>query len=310
MKILSPLLKFPLFWVITIIISAFGYQQEYRTKIETPTFGLEYELNGKVKSVDVHFYKVEEKFGELVKGKRENFRYKYYINEKGNLTRKEVYDSNNNLYGVTVYSYKTGLLEHFKYLDSDGAIDDITQYKYDKKGNRIRSDHFGSENNLKWFYNMSYNDAGYLIEKNRYEPNGQLHSKDKYLYDNNGNMTEHSSYHSNGHLKYKYIYEYDKNGNETKITRYNSKKEIEMNEVYLYDPKSNLLNEMHKYNAEGKKSYSSLYLYNDEKDITKIESLLDEKFQYRYDQRKNWIEKISFLDGFPETLTERIIEYY
>jgi hypothetical protein len=288
----------------------YSCQQSYETKIETPTSGLEYKLNGKVKSVDVYYYQVEEKFGELVKGERRSWRFKYHINEKGNLTKKETFDANDNLYGVTLYNYNSEYLISYKDLDRYGNTDYKINLEYDNAGNKIKSNHYDSENILKSFYKMSYDSFGKLIEEDRYEPDGQLLWKDKYIYDSNGNMTEHSSYHSNGDLKYKYLYEYDNKGNKTSIIRFNTKKEIELKEVYLYDKKNNLLKEMINYNSDGKISYSNIYFYNDKNDVIKIESVMDDKFEYKYDKQNNWIEKVNILGDFPETLTERIIEYY
>lgn len=306
MKTASSLLKSSLFWILTLVI--YSCQKSYETKIETPTYGIEYKLNGKVKTLDVYYYEVKEKFGEFMKGDRKNWRQKYHIDKSGNLTKKETFD-NDKLHSVTQYNYQSENLISYKDFDKYGNVDNSTNLEYDDDGNKIKSNHYDAENVLKSFFVMSYDRFGNLIEENRFEPDGQLLWKDIYNYDSNGNMVEHSSYNSNGDLKYKYVYEYDSDGNETSLIKFNTNKEIEFKEAYSYI-NNNLLKEMIKYNSEGKISYSNKYFYNDKNDVIKIESVLDDKFDYKYDEQNNWIEKVNILGDFPETITERIIEYY
>jgi hypothetical protein len=94
----------------------------------------------------------------------------------------------------------------------------------------------------------------------------------------------------NGILKSKYTYKYDEKGNNIEGNWYDSDGSLEYKYTFEHDDKGNEI-EMKDYNSDGSLDYK-------------------QTFDYEYDKSDNWIKKVSFNNGKPETVKERLIEYY
>ena len=65
------------------------------------------------------------------------------------------------------------------------------------------------------------------------------------------------------------------------------------------------------FNEKGEKIDQARYRYNRYNDMVKKKS--DDtvlKYRYKYDDNKNWIEKITISENKPLMISERTIEYY
>jgi hypothetical protein len=151
-------------------------------------------LYGDVESVVVTTYKLEEKFGEVVRGDIESSE-KYYFNKAGDMIEWAGYNSDGSLRGKDVYKYDTsGNMIEWALYDSDGSLDEKHTFKYDTSGNMIE-----------WAW---------------YNSGGSLDNKHTYKYDSSGNQIETAYYGSDGSLRYKIIYKYDASGNIIEETTY------------------------------------------------------------------------------------------
>ena len=127
-------------------------------------------LYGDVESVVMTEYKLEQKFGEIVRGDIES-RNKYYFNEAGNVVESA----------------------HYNF---DGSLNSKMVYKYDSAGNPIESASYESNGSLdnKWVH--KYDSAGNMVEETSYDPDGSLRYKSIYKYDSSGNIIEETKYSS------------------------------------------------------------------------------------------------------------------
>ena len=101
-------------------------------------------LYGDVESVVVAEYKLEEKFGEVVRGDIVDCA-KYYFNKAGDVIERDKYNSYGSLRGKDVYKYDTSgnMIEEAGY-NYDGSLDEKLIYKYDASGNVIeKSKYYG-----------------------------------------------------------------------------------------------------------------------------------------------------------------------
>ena len=123
-------------------------------------------LKRRVSSVEVSFYPVVVKFGEVVK---EVLRYRE----------------------TTKYDEQGNKTEHNRY-HSEVDTDYRLTYKYDEQGNEIEHNRYNSEGSLDYRQTYKYDEQGNEIEDNRYHSNGSLdyRKRYKYEYDNMGNWVK------------------------------------------------------------------------------------------------------------------------
>ena len=135
-----------------------------------------------------------------------------------------------------------------------------------------------------------YDTKGNLIEDNSYYSDSSLNCKWTYKYDDKDNRIEANGYSANGSFNEKYINKYDDKDNRIEAIWYKSDGKLEFKYIMKYDYKSNLI-EKNGYNADGSLEYKRI-------------------FKYEFDEKGNWIKKISFKNQIPENIKEREYEYY
>ena len=170
-------------------------------------------LYGDVESVVETMYKLEEKFGEVVRGDILGC-YKYYFNDAGDV------------------------IEDARY-NSYGSLSSKSIYKYDSSGNMIESAWYDSDGSLFYKYIYKYDSSGNMIEEASYESDGSLGGKAIYKYDSSGNKIEGAWYRSDGLLFHKYIYKYDSSGNRIEEAWYDSDGSLFWKFIYKYDSSGN-----------------------------------------------------------------------
>lgn len=188
-------------------------------------------------------------------------------------------------------------------------------YLFNEKGNKTESIvYFMGKIPTKMIYKNDYN--GNTIESNTYEADGSFSGKSIYKYDITGNIIMVNLYESDGSLKNKWIYKYDDKGNEIEGDFYKSDGSLDKKTIYKYDGKGNEI-ERAFYKSDGSLSSKSLQKYDYkgfeiERGWYKSDGSFDEKYTYNYtfDVTDNWIKKIELKNTFPQSITEREIEYY
>jgi hypothetical protein len=166
-------------------------------------------------------------------------------------------------------------------------------------------------------YRYHRNRLGKVIETNTYLPNGKLIEKTTFLLDAKGNISERKNYNADGSLKLKEIIKTNENGTKEEFS-YKIKNDslyLETTTLIKYDIKGNEIERSNFHGDTKKINDKWKYRYNDTGDIIEIEfesSFLNFKqnFEYKYDQRGNWIEKVEYKGFVPKEITIRQIKYF
>lgn len=181
---------------------------------------------------------------------------------------------------------KEGKKVEEQFYKPNGKPDVKHTHKYDGKGDLVRieaewADFVGLFTGLNIY---TYDNKGNLIEEETYDS-----EKFVYKYDEKGNLVERSQLFDEDKRE-KTLYKYDDEGNKIEAYIYNSDEVLQFKSTYMYDKKGNLVEEIRDHDSEG---YT-----------------LEIEYKYEYDSYGNWIRKILTYDDYPESITEREIEYY
>ena len=91
-------------------------------------------------------------------------------------------------------------------------------------------------------------------------------------------------------MSLKYTYKYGDNGNQIEQNLFNPDGSLSLKHTYKYDDNGNQT-ESNDYNSDGNLSLKYIY-------------------KYEYDKAGNWIKKTSIRNNKPDSITERVIEYF
>lgn len=246
-------------------------------------------LKGDVKSVVQTDYEAIGKFGKTEKG-MEQSRIKTVYDREGNITELDV-----SMYGEPFYS---------------------VLFERDGNGRRTGGKKYGRDRLLEQVFAINYDDSGNPIEQVFYDPDGSMAYKTLMKYDKNGYVVEQSDYDRNGDLEYMQIYVNDGKGNRTEQKQYNPDGTLDQRHVFSYDNKGNLAG-VKSYDAAG--NLFDTYTYKTDKNGNRTEMSFEldgERYYYGYeyelDGKGNYIKSVErdMESNMPETITERVIEYY
>jgi len=249
-------------------------------------------IKGKVKSITKLTYTAIRKNNEIVKGKLQ-YKEITLFNPYGYIIERSSFEGDGTLRGRDVYTYD----DQYRKISESGyntdGLWDKTLFEYD------------SIHNLK----------GLTIQKR----DGTVDEKRTAHYDAKGNMTDVSVYLASGKLYGKILYKYDENGMMIEQGQYNPDGSLvgKTRETYSYDSLKNLT-DIKYYNSDGSMDGYYRYHYNEHSDLIEQSGYTSEGhrycyevYKYEYDQAtKNWIKKIRFSHDEPNTVEERIFEYY
>lgn len=179
---------------------------------------------------------------------------------------------------------KEGKKVEEEFYKPDGKLNVKHTHKYDEKGNLAAieaewADFAGLFTGLNIY---TYDDKGNLIGEETYDS-----EKFIYTYDDKGNMVERSQLFDDDKRE-RTLYKYDEEGNRVGAYVYDSDQVLQFEATYEYDKKGNLVKEIRNHGH-----YT-----------------LEIEYQYEYDSYGNWVRKIYKFDNYPESVTEREIEYY
>lgn len=287
-------------------------------------------LKSRVKSYTQFAYKALLDSGEIKKGDRIH-RYmsdnRTIFNKNGGTIEKEFYSPDDDLNHRYENKYKNDNLigTHSYY---SGKLVKKTSYKYDQKNNITETKMYNPKQELLFRYTYQYNNAGNKIKNYWYDQEGNLLEHETFSYNKKGELLEIRKYEKK-YLKQKGVYHY-KNGFKYETTNFFKKdgsvkkKNVSVynsinkkTEIYSYQPKDVLTNvNIYKYNGNGeiieRKSHSSdgMIGYNTEESRQQIEFENVYTFEYKYDEKGNWIKVIQYKNYIPIKIIERQFEYY
>ncbi len=167
---------------------------------------------------------------------------------------------------------------------------------------------------------FNYDSHGNLLSKKIYQADFfqdtlALKSKENNTYDSTGNLIykEETEIKANNLYSTFSTYAYNEIGKLHTIKVTYSNRSTESITIYTYE-NGYLVSEISKQTFEKKrqiKSYKKENHYDRYGNITKyVDLTISRNYTYKYDSKGNWIEKITFQEGFPLSKTVRIITYF
>ena len=256
-------------------------------------------LKGNVKSVfDISFEAVE-KFGKITKG-------------------AEITYSNHDIYKRerTVYNDKGNKIEKDSHNNSQGSLTHKDTFEYDDKGNQIEWRSYVSDGSLQSKVTYRYDDKGNIIENRTINSDGNLNDGWTYEYDDKGNHIKSRHYYDSflNNLD-NFTYEHDDKGNVIEFKKYNKDGELNYKQKNRWNDKGNLI-EYSKYDKDGKLTFRRTIQHDkgniiERKDYDKKNKLKDKtNYEYKFDDKENWIQKIIFKNDKVTHIVERDIDYF
>lgn len=255
----------------------------------TPTDWQLANLKGKVKTIRTIPYSVQIKEDKVVKApiangsefdKMPNLNnYQKDFNPQGYLTQEILYQNDDKFYNRTEYYYTPN--------------DKLFETRY---------------NSDKTYY--AYNPDGYLVKVATYSPGGFL----KYHHTNEvnpeGKVLKREIYQSNQLINI-ITYTYNKKGNPTQIRTENSSGELVSTEETKYNKHQRPVR-IKISDEKNKSPYVITQKYNAQGDCIwfQVAGKQLSTYQYIYDDQGNWISMTTFVDGKPEQIIERTLQYY
>lgn len=315
--------------------SGFVYLSNYRFSTIEADKLLE-SLKGDIKSIREIEYEVEDGAREKVRDYLQNslkkfdrdkrlaeiifyyhnssiiFKSVYQYDNKGNSFIEENYEDKSNLADETVYEYdKKGRLIKF-YTKNAPMSENVLIY--DKKNNQIDMLAQGvGEERLITKYVFKYDKKGRLINQSAYLFEGNLVESSKLKTDGSEEEMLKSRYNYKGLPTAKLDYQYNKNGDLIAL-EYRNYYGIKISISIQYDPKKNWKKEVtYTIDEQGNKEQTSsvVYVYNKTeipKEVSENSTLIT--YNYQYDFKGNWIERVEYVDGEVYKVAKREIEYY
>jgi len=294
-------------------------------------------LEGSVKSVYEVKHLATKKFGEVVKKvERDDEPWEsanqIKFNTDGNKIEEIWYRSNRSIsYRDTFIYNSNGKLSEVNNFRDNDSLSSSRVISYNEQGSISEIIYYDSDNSIYESYEYVYDENNLKIEMNIFSGDKELIEKTKYTYYNNNNLHEAYVYNADGSLYEKIVHHYNDDAEFTKLEIYNSENELYYTHNVKYDDNSNVLETVTNQEMSARVSEDNRYLILDSYTITRRESFeynnsgfvkkiekyrSDEKSEtfethkFTYDQNNNWIRKIEYLDGNPEYLVIRSIEYY
>lgn len=315
--------------LIATAILQFGCNKQTQTDLSN------YGYKGKVESVKIETFDVQEKFGEISIIGYQMFgeNKKYIFSVDGNLTEETKFESNGSISWKKVYSLdkqnkksawdmynNNGNLEAKSISDLDESFNDVKTVRYNAHGNPIVTftHEYDHKNRLisavtlmpdadtKSVINYIYNSQDQLIEQNHFKD--EIYEMGyKYIYDNNGNLIEEIFYGSNEQKT--------KEEGDTTFKEYNDKNQllvsfkkypdgnIKLKESFIYDA-TNILIESIWYNNQWRDDVEFEWF------TEKSKPAKSTHHYYKYDEIGNKIEDLSYVDNKPVNVIKYTFQYY
>ena len=253
------------------------------------------ELKGRVKSREQTEFKFEIKNGFAIKTKGIVKKVEHY-NEMGFRTEKISYDKN----GTMTHKYKYTLDEKGNILerarhDSNGSVTSLTRYKREKKGDFVEV-----VTGKKYVQTYTYDIQGNLAEHEFASIDGKPLWKTAYKYGPSGLLIKKTSFTYSHNLEQNIAYTYDGKGNLVEKDDSNNGKTS-----YKYDQQGKRIEMRGPGDGRGK----TIYKYDDQGNMVEEINIgyhgeeVDDKHKHKYDERGNIVSNtyyyIKKYDGNP-----------
>lgn len=217
-----------------------------------------------------------------------------YVYNKDNEATKETSYKDETKGRYSEYIHKDGQLVEAKYYKEDGTLMGTQYMSYDDNGNKLLSKATDVEGNPIQVVELTYT-------KDNKVASAKENKRGKFV----------------RYAKYEYP-----NEKEEKVISMDTKaadETIKSYTVNTYDDNKNVISAV-QYTADGTLEKKTIYKYNEQGDqtlreISDADGVIEDynyvRYEYKYDEKGNWIEKTEYLkNGNSLDLEKRVIEYY
>jgi hypothetical protein len=242
------------------------------------------DLQGKIEIVMFSHYDVNNSFGEISKGNKK-CEQEVLFNEDGSVNKITNYESNGGIDDIEIHEYENGEIKLISKYNNKGTL--VSKTAFIKDSLEIREQLFSSGGSLNdQYFLRSYDLKGNMIKEEwRYHKEPKKSDKTQFYFDKNNRVIK-----------------YTRNGDDTFIISYKDNYSKIPFKIDRLDPvtKKFKLDESHEFNSQG----------NIIKEFDK--GKLSRSYEYIYDNKGNWIEKIVFQSEakIPYEIIERKIYYF
>lgn len=258
-------------------------------------------LLGKVKQLKQDMFIAQDKFGEIIQGKR--FKGTGQVNlfltkfdDNGKIVESILYSEEGAQTSKVKTKFNGNLIEYICYSANDSLVGKIIG-KYDSKRN--------------------------IVETNSYQPDGRIVVRSNFKYDENSNKIEEISEQIDNGFKQRTSNKFDIKGNiiDSKTESYLKNDSrgwfCISHETKKYDIKGNNIEIVIIDCVNGAMNRKTIQKFDDKGNIIEgsnynVDGGLMYKYIYKfdYDKKGNWIKKIDYENEIPKYITIRQIEYY
>lgn len=271
-------------------------------------------LNGNVYYCSTRSYNALSRFGDLSKNGFPNYNW----------------DSDD------IFFNRVGYIVKSTDIDKNGLNSYLSLNSYEND-NIISSERFSQDLSTTFKNKFSYDDNGNFTTKSHYDENGEIEYVVKYVFEEN-NCIKETRFNKEGDTKYVKKFKYEKN-NKIEETKYDDKgfikfrKENKFYSNFIIKETKRFSDDgelyFHKYYNESGYLLKSIYFKDNEIDYkwiyirdelgntiqsTKNDEndleILKYTYELEYDNKQNWIKKITFRNEVPSRIIEREIKYY
>ncbi len=243
-------------------------------KTDAQTLG----LTGKIKTVAERYHDVTMIGDKAHIGGLQSFGHQdYEFNSAGGYEFITDYDDSAELaVSLSIYTYNAeGKLEQIEteYYEDNKTYE--TEYDYDDKGNISTIYYFNADGQIDYHTEMAYDDKGNRIVEKSYNSEGDLTHEYQNKYDENGFKVQTKFIKEDGEVDMVQDYKYDSKGNLIENKTTSADVDLSGTVTHKYDNRSNQVEELN--------------LDADGNEIDKTQ------YEYEFDDRGNWITKISYV---------------
>jgi len=275
MRLIIKLTTMKNLFYLLVLLPFLSFSQENKTTLTAEN------INHEVK---VYFHKTN-KVSNQTKALKQKYASKHFYDKVGRLTKKENYGDDATLDTKEIYTYKNNKISSVEIQGSTGETNKVTHYKYNKKGLLILKDKVNNKGETEHKTFLTYNNQGVLLLMKKNIPSINYTITESYVYNALNQIIVKEKKARIGATKEKYVY--NDAGSILKKSEYNAVGELFSVINYEYNQHNDKIS-LKKYDTDGNLTYY-------------------EKYEFRYDSKGNWIEKISFEKG--EKVSEEIREF-
>ena len=243
----------------------------------------------------------------------------YHFDSHGNITKAFKLDKNEKfkLSKTHRYTYDAdaNILEKAHY-NSKGELYDLWSFTYDKQGNKTHWKRTDRKGAVMVLWEFEYNDQGDLVHEKKLRPDSTIINATRYSYDYKKWEVE-EVYYKEEEEKFmeRRIYTYSRFQDLQKVRYYDRAGNVTMG--WDLDCKKNKQDCKLKSYRESEK-FDGSWIYKRDEYGNKLEEIrldhegeldLTRSYQYTYDSRGNWVERIYFFNGEAQEISFREIQY-